>query len=96
VAGTRREELGRDPESLVKSVWFTTCIGQDDAEFIRRATAIGHAPASLRKQGIAGVPSEAKDSLHRFELAGANRVYLQFLTLNDLEHLDLIAEVLMT
>jgi F420-dependent oxidoreductase-like protein len=90
------EEFGRDPESLVKSVWVTTCIGQDEDEYARRATAIGYAPASLRERGIAGVPSEAKESLHRFESAGASRVYLQFLTLNDLEHLDLIAEVLMT
>lgn len=89
------EELGRDPESLTKSVWVTTCIGQDDEEYIRRATAIGRAPASLREQGIAGLPSEAKQSLHAFESAGAERVYLQFLTLDDLEHLDLIAEVLM-
>lgn len=89
------EEFGRNPESLIKSVWVTTCIGRDD-EFTRRATAIGQDPSSLRTQGIAGVPCEAKDSLRRFESAGANRIYLQFLTLGDLEHLDLIAEVLMS
>jgi alkanesulfonate monooxygenase SsuD/methylene tetrahydromethanopterin reductase-like flavin-dependent oxidoreductase (luciferase family) len=90
------EEFGRNPESLIKSVWVTTCIGRDDDEFTRRATAIGQDPSSLRTQGIAGVPCEAKDSLRRFESAGANRIYLQFLTLGDLEHLDLIAEVLMS
>jgi hypothetical protein len=58
-------------------------------------TAIGRAPAGLREQGIAGLPSEARESLRRFESAGAERVYLQFLTLGELEHLDLIAEVLM-
>ncbi|HTX84397.1 MAG TPA: LLM class F420-dependent oxidoreductase [Streptosporangiaceae bacterium] len=89
------EELGRDPESLKKSVWVTTCIGKDDAEYTRRATAIGRSPAGLREQGIAGLPSEAKESLRRFESAGAERVYLQFLTLDDLDHLDLIAEVLL-
>jgi F420-dependent oxidoreductase-like protein len=89
------EELGRDPESLTKSVWVTTCIGGDEDEFTRRATAIGRSPASLRERGIAGLPAEAKQSLHAFESAGAERVYLQFLTLDELEHLDLIAEVLM-
>jgi F420-dependent oxidoreductase-like protein len=89
------EELGRDPESLTKSVWVTTCIGKDDEEYSRRAAAIGRSPAGLREQAIAGLPSEAKESLRRFESAGAERVYLQFLTLDDLEHLDLIADVLM-
>jgi F420-dependent oxidoreductase-like protein len=89
------EEIGRDPQSLTKSVWVTTCIGQDEEEYTSRATAIGRPPASLREQGIAGLPSEAQESLRRFESAGAERVYLQFLTLDDLEHLDLIAEVLM-
>jgi F420-dependent oxidoreductase-like protein len=89
------EESGRDPQSLTKSVWLTTCIGRDEDEFLRRASAIGHAPASLRERGIAGTPGEARQSLRRYESAGANRVYLQFLTLSELEHLDLIAEVLM-
>jgi F420-dependent oxidoreductase-like protein len=88
-------EHGRDPDSLVKSVWVTTCIGRDEQEYARRAAAIGHAPHVLRNQGIAGTPSDAKASLARYESAGADRVYLQFLTVDDLEHLDLIADVLL-
>jgi len=87
---------GRDPESLTKSVWVTTCIGRDDLEYSRRAEASGHAPDMLRARGIAGTPDQARASMERFRSAGADRVYLQFLTLDDLEHLDLIAEALMT
>lgn len=86
--------LGRDPSSLSRSVWLTTCIGRDENEFQRRAAAIGHDPAQLRARGVAGTPAEARAVLARFAEVGVGRVYLQFLDLDDLEHLQLAAEVL--
>jgi F420-dependent oxidoreductase-like protein len=87
---------GREPGSLTRSVWLTVCIGRDEAEFTRRAASIGRDPGELKEHGIAGLPAEARAALGRYEQAGVSRVYLQFLDLNDLDHLDLAAEVLGT
>jgi F420-dependent oxidoreductase-like protein len=86
--------IGREPGSLTRSVWLTICVGRDQAEFERRAAAIGREPGELKKSGIAGLPGEARAALDRFGGAGVERVYLQFLDLDDLEHLDLAAEAL--
>ncbi|MGP0050016.1 MAG: LLM class F420-dependent oxidoreductase [Solirubrobacteraceae bacterium] len=86
--------IGRDPATLTKSVWLTTCIGHDDAEFRTRASAIGRDPDELRARGIAGTPTEAKEALERYRAVGVSRVYLQFLDLEDLGHLELAAELL--
>jgi F420-dependent oxidoreductase-like protein len=88
------EVVGRDPGSLIKSVWVTVCIGRDEAEFTRRAAAIGRDPAEIREHGLAGVPAEARATLGRFKEIGVSRVYLQFLDVDDLDHLDLAIEVL--
>jgi len=86
--------IGREPRSLLRSVWLTVCIGRDRAEFERRAAAISREPGELKERGIAGLPGEARATLDRFEGAGVERVYLQFLDLDDLEHFDLVYEVL--
>lgn len=88
------EEIGRDPGSLTRSVWVTVCIGRDEAEFTRRAAAIGRDPGELREHSMAGVPAEARATLGRFKEIGVSRVYLQFLDVDDLDHLDLAIEVL--
>jgi F420-dependent oxidoreductase-like protein len=88
------EQAGRDPASIVRSVALVTCIGADEAEFARRAKAIGREPDELRANGCAGLPAEAADRLAAFRDAGATRAYLQVLDLADLDHLDLIWESL--
>jgi hypothetical protein len=75
-------------------VWLTVCVGRDRTEFERRAAAIGREPAQLKERGIAGLPHEARAVLDQFHDAGVERIYLQFLDLDDLEHLDLVSEVL--
>ncbi|MGA3354059.1 MAG: LLM class F420-dependent oxidoreductase [Acidimicrobiales bacterium] len=87
------EAIGRDPASLTKSVWLTVCIGRDEAEFKRRSAAIGRDADALKERGIAGLPGEATDALERYRDLGVSRVYLQFLDLDDMEHLELAAEV---
>lgn len=87
-------EIGRDPGSLTRSVWVTVCIGRDEAEFTRRAAAIGRDPGEIREHGLAGLPAEARATLGRFKEIGVSRVYLQFLDVDDLDHLDLAIEVL--
>jgi alkanesulfonate monooxygenase SsuD/methylene tetrahydromethanopterin reductase-like flavin-dependent oxidoreductase (luciferase family) len=49
----------------------------------------------LRENDLAGTPAEVVDKLGRYGEAGADRVYLQLLDLDDLEHLDLVADQVM-
>ena len=95
-ANVRRacDEIGRDPASLVWSVALVGCVGSDEAAVARRAAAIGREPDELRRNGVAGTPAEAAETAERWRAAGADRVYLQVLDLADLDHLDLIAEML--
>jgi F420-dependent oxidoreductase-like protein len=82
---------GRDPGSMIYSVAQTVCCGKDEAEFRRRAAAIGWDPADFREKGIGGTPGAVAAKLAEFAGIGAERVYLQVLDLHDLDHLALIA-----
>ncbi len=86
------EEIGRDPDSLVYSNALVLCCGGTEAELARRAERIGRDVAELRATGLAGTPAEVVDKIGRFAELGAERVYLQVLDLEDLEHLELVAE----
>jgi len=85
------QAAGRDPSSVIYSVAQTVCCGKDEAEFRRRAAAIGWDPADLRDRGVGGTPGEVAAKLAEFAQIGAERVYLQVLDLHDLDHLALIA-----
>lgn len=89
--GAACEEIGRDPGSLTYSAALVVAVGADEAELARRAAAIDREPDDLRRNGIAGTPGEALESLQRWHAAGAQRLYLQVLDLTDLDHLDAIA-----
>jgi 2-methylisocitrate lyase-like PEP mutase family enzyme len=45
----------------------------------------------LRENGAAGLPGEVVAKLQAFKDAGASRVYLQTLDIDDLDHLELVA-----
>jgi len=85
------EAADRDPASMTYSAALVVCVGRDEAEFTRRAEAIGREPEELRKNGIAGTVADAVDRLGAYVEAGAQRVYLQVLDLSDLDHLRLLA-----
>ena len=85
------EAAGRYPASMVYSVAQTVCCGKDEAEFRRRAAAIGREPDSMRETGMAGTPGEVAAKIAEFAEIGAEQVYLQVLDLGDLDHLALIA-----
>ncbi|MFE5292135.1 LLM class F420-dependent oxidoreductase [Isoptericola sp. NPDC056618] len=89
-------EAGRTPDSIVQSVALVLAVGKDEAEFARRAAAIGREPAELREHGVAGTVSEAVDLLGSLRDQGIQRVYLQVLDLHDLDHLDLVAREVAT
>ena len=86
------EAIDRDPASLTFSAAQVVCCGADEAEVAARAKAIGRQPAELRANGAAGTPDEVVERLQALGAAGAGRVYLQVLDLDDLDHLRLISE----
>ncbi|MCW2814309.1 MAG: putative monooxygenase, partial [Nocardioides sp.] len=85
------EDVGRDPATMRWSNALVVCVGRDEAEFRRRAGAIGREPDELRANGVAGTPAEALETLARYAAVGSERAYLQVLDLSDLDHLDLLA-----
>jgi alkanesulfonate monooxygenase SsuD/methylene tetrahydromethanopterin reductase-like flavin-dependent oxidoreductase (luciferase family) len=82
------ETTGR---SVLLSCAQTVAVGKDETEVRRRADATGQSAEHAREHGLAGTPAEVVDKVGRFVEAGATRVYLQVLDLQDLDHLDLIA-----
>ena len=89
------ETIERDPTTMVFSAAQVLCCGRDEAEYRKRAEAIGRDPDDLRKTGFCGTPGEVADVLRSYADAGASRLYLQTLDLDDLEHLRLVAEEVM-
>lgn len=85
------EDAGRDPSTVKRSVAQVVCCAEEDADLARRARAIGREVQALKEHGVAGTPSEVLDRLASFSRIGVSRIYLQFLDLADLEHLQLIA-----
>lgn len=86
--------IDRDPAELTYSVWLVTCVGEDEADFERRAAAIGREPDELRQNGIAGTAVEVVEKVERWREAGAERFHLQILDIEDLDHLDVITAAL--
>lgn len=88
------EARERDPETLVWSASQVLAVGNTEAEFSRRAEAIGREAAELRQNGLAGVVEEVRERLAEYREAGCTRMYFQVLDLKDLEHLSTLAEAL--
>ena len=83
---------GRDADEVALSVALVLACGRDEAEFTRRAAAIGREPAELRQNGLAGTPGEVAEAIGRYAELGISRFYLQVMDLSDLDHLDVVAE----
>jgi F420-dependent oxidoreductase-like protein len=86
------DEAGRDPASMTYSVALTVYCGRDDAEVRRRTDEAGADVDGLRTAGLVGTPDEIVDRVGRYAEAGASRVYLQVLDLDDLDMIQLMAE----
>jgi alkanesulfonate monooxygenase len=85
------EAADREPATVLRSAAQVVCCGSDDSEVARRAAAIGREPEELAENGLGGHPAALVEKLERFAALGIERVYLQVLDIDDLEHLDLIA-----
>ncbi|MER5949051.1 LLM class F420-dependent oxidoreductase [Streptomyces sp. NPDC001904] len=89
--GAAAVEYGRAADSLVYSNALVICVGRDDAEVKRRADAIGRDVDELKANGLAGSPAEVLERIAAYQAVGSQRMYLQMLDLDDLDHLELIA-----
>ncbi|TFD07942.1 LLM class F420-dependent oxidoreductase [Cryobacterium sp. TMT1-2-2] len=85
------EAIDRDPAELTYSAALIAVGGRDEAEFARRAAAVGREPAELREHGLAGTVSEIVDRLGTLADSGVECVYLQIMDLSDLDHLEFLA-----
>ncbi|MCX4979082.1 MULTISPECIES: LLM class F420-dependent oxidoreductase [unclassified Streptomyces] len=85
------EQAGRKAADITYSNALVACVGKDDAEVARRAAAIGRDVDDLKANGLAGSPDEVVEKIGQYAAIGSQRIYLQILDLDDLDHLDLIA-----
>ena len=88
------EAADRDPASMTYSAAQVVCCGRTPEELQRRADNIGREVDELREHGLAGTPDEIAAKIAEFGGIGATRMYLQVLDLTDLDHLDLLAELI--
>ena len=86
-----REAAG--DKQLKYSVALTTAVGRTREEYERRVTNIGRDVATFAEAGLGGTVPEVVDRLGDLRERGADRVYFQLMDMHDLEHLDLLAEV---
>lgn len=96
VVSTACEAIGRDPATMTFSSALVIACGEDDRTTQRRADAIGRDLDELRANGLAGSPAEIAQQIQLWRSAGMDRIYLQILDIDDLEHLDLIMEKVIT
>ena len=83
------------PDELTYSNALVLCCGATEEDVRRRADAIGRDVDDLRQNGLAGSPAEVVDRIGQFAELGAERVYLQTLDVDDLDHLELVAAEVM-
>jgi F420-dependent oxidoreductase-like protein len=85
---------GRDEASMTYSAAQVVCCSRTPDELKRRAGAIGREVDELREHGLAGTPDEIAAKIGEFAQVGVARMYLQVLDLSDLDHLELLAELI--
>jgi F420-dependent oxidoreductase-like protein len=85
------EESGRDPGSIVLSAAVTIACGEDDGAVRRRIEATTKAEEELAVGGATGSPQEVVEQLGAYRDAGAQRIYMQLMDLDDVDQLELIA-----
>jgi len=89
------EDVGRDPDELVHSAALVACCGSGPDEVERRAANIGRRPDELAANGLCGTPAELVERIALWRQEGVERLYMQVLDLDDLDHLALLgADVL--
>ena len=83
--------IGRQQPPIFSAA-LVACVGNNETQLRQRAASIGRDVDELRQNGAAGTVAEVAETIMRWNAAGARRIYLQILDLDDLDHLDLIAQ----
>jgi F420-dependent oxidoreductase-like protein len=83
---------GRSPSEIVYSVALVACLGNDSETLTRRARSIGRSVDDLTENGLCGSADQIVEKISRYQEVGAERVYLQLLDLDDLDHLSEISD----
>ncbi|WP_078307489.1 MULTISPECIES: LLM class F420-dependent oxidoreductase [unclassified Mycobacterium] len=86
------EAAGRPADSMIYSAAFAVCIGDTDADVARRAANVGREVDEITENSpLAGTPDAVVDKLGAYVDAGVQRVYVQLLDMQDLDHLEFFA-----
>jgi F420-dependent oxidoreductase-like protein len=85
-------EAGRSRESVRRSMMTGCIFGKDEATLKQKITESGRTLDELQQRGaVAGSLSAVKERLAALEDAGLQRIMLQWLSLDDLESLEVLA-----
>jgi alkanesulfonate monooxygenase SsuD/methylene tetrahydromethanopterin reductase-like flavin-dependent oxidoreductase (luciferase family) len=90
ILDTAAREAGRDP--LVYSMMIGSLVGDDDGDFERREQRY-RAEIGDNLPPVRGTVAQVVDQLREYESVGVERVMLQQLLHDDLEHVGLLGEV---
>lgn len=86
-------EAGREPGSVRRSMMTGCIFGKDEASLNHKLQMFGGTAEKLRQAGnVAGSLSAIKEQLQALEQAGLQRIMLQWLDLEDLESLEVLAK----
>ena len=87
-----RAQADRYERSLTLSAGVVVAVGRTDAEAARRAAPL-HVPSALPPEDpVVGPPDALVQRLGELAEVGATRVHLRVIDMDDLDHLDLIAD----
>mgnify|MGYP000462914586 CR=1 FL=1 len=89
---------GRDPEAFTKSAMTRVVFGRDEAELERlvEEETDAESVAELRESPvIVGTEEEVREHIERLEAAGADRIMLQWLELDDTDRLEAMADAVL-
>ena len=87
---------GRVPQSVKRSLMTGLRFGKTKLELAEKLAVRNQTPEELRKRGfVIGVGEELKEQLSGLEKAGAQRVMLQWLDLDDLDGLSDLAKAVL-
>jgi alkanesulfonate monooxygenase SsuD/methylene tetrahydromethanopterin reductase-like flavin-dependent oxidoreductase (luciferase family) len=86
-------EAGREPKSVRRSMMTGCAFGKDNAALKKKLNMYGRTVDELQKRGdVAGSLGSIQEQLKALEQAGLQRIMLQWLDLDDLESLQVLAK----
>jgi len=87
------DQAGRPRAEVRRSLMTGIIFAKSDALLKQKLAGRKRSAAELRESGIVvGTPADALDQLRTFDAAGVQRIMLQWLDLDDLEGLQILAE----